>query len=460
MKKVKFLLVAMMIAFSAQMAAADQIDGLASTSGPAAPASLQDLYVNPGGLGDALLFGYYNARNSINLIRIVNTSTTTGVVGKMRFREGKLSEEVLDFLVCLSPGDQFTAWVVDPALFGLPNGPAMIVKGSNNDTGFLVGDSDTVTVPGGWSTASFKYSATGAASTVTMDDTKEGYFEFIATKGVNTGTTDFEGAHSAFAALISTSEQCSEFALAPNESQTNTPNSLMGEVYVFNFNTAYPSTFNYDATVLANFADEIDNVSTTSDRPLWSHADSGLNGVNYVLTKSSFYAMYDVQSYLQGATDFIVTFPTKKEILQSGLGANYFPHTNVMTPYACTQVEYHIYDDAEHRPTTETGFSPGRVQNDYLCYEVNYIKGGESSQTIFDTALNSATIANIGKAAGSVSFDFGWVEIDFVDGSTSATPDSTVSGIPAVGYEVQTWLGGALDGMSPMKYRVDVEGGQ
>ena len=444
-----FICVSLFVLASGGVMAA-QIDGMASSAGPAAPAGLQDLHVNPGGLGDALIFGYYNARNSLNLIRLVNTNTQDGVVGKLRFREGEYSEEVLDFLVCLSPGDQFTVWVVDPEIFGLGSGPALLIKGdaADNLTGFLVGDDDTITVPDqdSWDSVYFKYSATGAADTVSMDDTKEGYFEFIATKGIAAG------GHTGWPTVIGDSDACADFALnAQGENQTNTPNSLMGSVFMFNFNTFFGSTYAYDATALANFATTINNVGTTTDAPMWADATAGLNGVNYVLTKKDLYGMYDVQDYLAGATDYIVTFPTKHEIKSWGGTAIYFPHDDVMAGHNCTQISVKMFDDEEDQPSTETGFSPGKEQKDYLCCEVNYIGGGVDSAPIFDTALNFADITNIGKG----KFNIGWVNIQFLDGVTSASPDST-AGMPTVAYELQGYCDSYLSHMLPMKYDVEI----
>lgn len=437
------------LASSGVMAA--QIDGMVSSAGPLPSSSLQDLHVNPGGLGDALIFGYYNARHSVDMIRIVNTDPNNGVVGKLRFREGKKSEEVLDFLICLSPGDQFTAWIVDPELLGLPAGPALLIKGNaaDNPTGFLVGDSGTITVPdqNKWNSVYFRYSATGAASTVSMDDTKEGYFEFIATKGVNAG------GHSGWASIIPDSKACADFAMnSQGDTEMDTPNSLMGSVFIFNFNTAFPSTFAYDATALANFATTIPAVTTTTDAPLWKDATAGLRGVNYVLTKKDLYGMYDVQDYLVGATDYIVSFPTKHEIKAIGATDIYFPHDDIKAGYNCTQINVDLYDDNETQPSTETGFSPGKEQKDYLCYEVNYIGGGADSAPIFDTTLNLTSVTNIGKDP----FNIGWLKIGFVDGSTDATPDSA-SGMPCIGYELQSYFNGYLTHMLPMKYDVQIK---
>jgi hypothetical protein len=69
--------------------------------------------VNPNGLGEALIYPYYtvnptrtlNAYNS--LLSVVNTGDSVLSV-KVRFLEGKNSQEVLDFNLFLSPYDVWT----------------------------------------------------------------------------------------------------------------------------------------------------------------------------------------------------------------------------------------------------------------------------------------------------------------------------------------------------------------
>jgi len=63
-KAVLMTFAAMLIVFGASVSFALQIDGLVSgTDNPALPAGIQSS-INPGGLGDALLYGYYNVRGT------------------------------------------------------------------------------------------------------------------------------------------------------------------------------------------------------------------------------------------------------------------------------------------------------------------------------------------------------------------------------------------------------------
>ena len=93
-KAVLMVFAAMLLIAGAGIASANQVDGMASGTGPALPAGLT-VSVNPGGLGDGLIYGYYNTREALTFFRVVNTSTTDAV-SKRRFREQR-SAEILDF---------------------------------------------------------------------------------------------------------------------------------------------------------------------------------------------------------------------------------------------------------------------------------------------------------------------------------------------------------------------------
>ena len=85
--------------------------------------------VELGGLGDLLIYPYFNARGSrLTFVKVANVSDYT-VVAKVRLREGVESRELADFVVCLSPHDQFSFWIARPELFGYSSNTAVIVRG-------------------------------------------------------------------------------------------------------------------------------------------------------------------------------------------------------------------------------------------------------------------------------------------------------------------------------------------
>ena len=448
------LFVAMAI-FTFGVAQAAQIDGLVDGSGaPALPAGLT-MNVNPGGTGDALIYGYYNARGSFDYIKVVNTSTTQGVAAKVRFREGRNSNEVLDFAICLSPADQWTGWVLE----GSATGPATLVWWDNDtptapdpNGNNIVTDNLGVMVP-------FAYGATGAASSVTIDDTKEGYFEII-------GGSAWTDTHltSGLTRVVATPEECTTAALegiTDSTSNVQVPNTLMGNAYIFNIADG-AGTYAYNATPLADFANTPILISLASDSaPRLSDATdvnanaTGIDEVNYVLTKNQMYAIYDIQAILGNQTDIINTFPTKRlsiELLSANGPFNDDADISASTGAIidavdrCEAVTITIFDDAENSPESTTGFSPGETEELEKCDEVSLITIGSVASSLLDSNLVQFNLNNAG-------FELGWLIENFTGAGRSTEINGvTASGMPVIGYELQGVVDGYFTHMLPMKY--------
>ncbi len=456
MKKLTGILVALIAALGFSVAQAAQIDGMQTNSGPNLPTGL-DVYVNPGDLGDALIAGYYNARNAFTFIRLVNTSTTRGIAVKVRFREGKYSNEVLDFYVCLSAGDQWSAWVWGD---DDDNTPAHVV----------VWDDDTPTYPdfGSDNAEDMAYSATGAADCVTADMTKEGYFTVIAVSS----WADTPGANK----VVAEDDECGEvLGLTDVDGFTapalyDAPNTLTGSVVIYDLVDG-AAAYGYNMTALADFrpstsAPIVGVGLGLDDPPTFADAADGLDGVNYVLTKANLIAMYDIESSLDGQSDVIITFPTKTQTITAIGAQNPFNGTVdtdncswVSTDDAsCEQIAVTLWDDAEHHPTETHGFSPSKTPVLKLCNEVNYITMGESATSILNTDLLQFKL-------GESGYDIGWVNFDFTQHNvanrqiglpSAATPDAIAHGLPAVGYELGSFVQGYYGHMLPLRYTSDI----
>jgi len=463
--------VAMVTAFSFGMAQAEQIDGLQTNSGPALPPDL-DVFVNPGDIGDALIGGYYNARGSLDMISLVNTSTDTGVAVKVRFREGKYSNEVLDFFVCLSAGDRWTAWV-----FGDddPTNPAHL----------LVWDDDTPTYPdfGSDDMQDLKYSGTGAASCITADMTKEGYFTVIAVSS----WPDTPGVTK----VVETDEQCGEvlgladaasFVIGGNDEPdidalVDAGNYLVGTCVIYDV-VGGAAAYGYNMLALADFARApITNPSLGRDTsPLFQDCQDGLNGVNYVLTKDNLIALYDIESCLSGQSDIIITFPTKTQTIKAqgvenpfrGCDLSFDPDCTCSCTWdaddddcedPCEPVAVSLWDDEENSPECTQGFSPSTTSELELCNEVNYIVMGSSASALLDTDLLQFKIDTVG-------FDIGWVNFNFtthmaadrqISFPSAASPDAIANGLPVIGYELGSFVEGFYGHMLPLRYTSDID---
>lgn len=452
------VLVAMTV-FAFSIAQAAQTDGLANLAGPASPTNI---YVNPGSLGDALIYGYYNARGSFNYFRVVNTSTSFGVGVKLRFREGKNSNEVFDMFICLSAADQWSGWVLDDGATGTP---ASLIWYDNDTPTFPdpQGSTNNLATDNFLASQPFHYSATGAASSVTASDTKEGYFEII---GVS-AWADVPGTKT-----VRTPNACGETILGStivDESAftrpalVDVPNTLMGNSYIFNI-AAGQGTYAYNATALADFRNAI--VLTpglgTDDPPTLADATEGLIAVNYILTKAHELAIYDISDDLKGQTDIINTFPTKRLSIVNDPGSVNGPFNDAATVSTagvisdatarCETVSVRIWDDAENTPGSSLGFSPPPPsQSLQKCDEVSYMVVGLNADSLLTTGLKQFNINDNG-------FQLGWVDIDFTTiANRTTTVTNTTTGLPVISYELQGLVDGFFTHMLPLRYTTQIQ---
>lgn len=132
-------------------------------SGMAIAPSAQAVSVNDAGAtGQVLVFPYYNVNNGfITSFNITNTTGNYKAV-KIRFRESKTSNDVLDFNVYMSPNDIWTMGLSADADGGVR----------------LTSDDKTCTHPA-FPAGGVAFRGAGIYDSVTNDDEREGYLEVI-----------------------------------------------------------------------------------------------------------------------------------------------------------------------------------------------------------------------------------------------------------------------------------------
>jgi hypothetical protein len=517
LKKTFFaVLVALLVAFSAGTPMAmnwvnnlsdGQIDGMTTSVGgvftpfPAVAIPLPDPgagamteYVNPGGLGDALIYGYFNVRNGANLFNIVNTSPITATKVRVRFREGNRSAEILDFNVCLSAGDRWTALIV-----GDDQGPGTLYSM----------DDDTVTYPaipaGG---VDFKFAPENPSSWVNADETLEGYFEVISTIAFD--ETQIPSAMHAWneascrggatlSDFLDTTEGPCDFepTFTCGVRYAVTTNDIMGANFIVPLDTL--ESYGYNATAIADCTTAFTiDAPVTNDVPSFRQCNDnffmgstgvGINtalvdGTDYALTKADIYAAWDNRPDWGAETEIVITFPTMhfhqgNPLYATGLfdwdneracDTDNYPRfqPDITQPNPSYRPEIvtdvTIWNDEEDYPSSPGGFSPSTsTANFVLCNEVNVI--GIGSSEILSSDLRSTILP-----AGSWTNDqlLGWVVFDFEDALNNlgeanhftdianATTTWTTLGLPAVSYVLDSIADGAFDFMRPAAYDTDV----
>lgn len=471
------LFVAVCVFAATGMAQAVQVDGMRSGFGGGTnvplPTTLH-VHVNPGGLGDALIYGYFNGRSNISLFRVVNTSTMTGISAKVRFREGRNSNEILDFYICLSAGDQWTAYVTDGGSTGVASMTSL--------------DTDTPTYPStAGLTVPFRSGSTGAATIVSTEDTKEGYLEIIANQSWPDPNTS-SGGHTK---AVATSADCGTMVLTgavpgiPAASVVDAPNELTGNMMIINTSSA-KGMYSYNATALADFTNlKFLGQMGTDSIPTLADGIDGINGVNYALTKAFEYATYLNISASGVGTTIIHSFPTRRlSIIDSGnIGVSASTCAATATdcngPFAdamyidslaagqtfnsCEDIAYQVFDDKETYTGTTTLFSPSTTPSNSLCNEVNVNTVGLSTSSAVNTKLRDSN--------GDIdsSYQFGWVKMTYdsgtaygVDVTATCFPTNhtaicpvggrVTSGLPVISYELQNVTNGAWSHMLPLRY--------
>ncbi len=86
--------------------------GVAAIVGSLSGVASAAMNVNENGIGHINVLPYYSVQEgNATLISITNTDTTNGKAVKVRFRGAKMSDDVFDFQIFLSPGDVWTGAV-------------------------------------------------------------------------------------------------------------------------------------------------------------------------------------------------------------------------------------------------------------------------------------------------------------------------------------------------------------
>ncbi len=450
LRKAVFVILAVaLIVFSVGTANAYIVDGMNSGTTP---------FVNPGGLGDGLYYGYFNVRGNLNLFNVINTSSTDGVKVRIVFREGKDSNEILDFSICLSRGDVWTAYLADDGTAGHIYGGV---------------DTDTITAPDVTSSGQqFKYGASNSnkhidGTSISADDTREGYFEIISLSAIpnydkNASSTSACVVGGSVANCIRSATDCANWGATLSSNTPDPANVIMGNNAIFELATL--GTYSYNAVAFANALLATADPGPGSELSIISSMSSGCDVTDQILNKEKILSPYDIMSSLGGETELIVLFPTRKACHGSSTASTTFPSSGYKdqffdcTKHAdtsnqtkctayCTKISVDVWDDKEHKLNV-LDFSPGGSV--CLPYELNVIKVGGSA--IWNSTLASSF--SVG------SYTLGWIGINMGSGVSSthagAYSGMLSSGLSAIAYTTQSFLGSAATYMVPAMYTANI----
>jgi len=441
---------------------------LAGLGAIGATGAVEAVNLNPDGLGQVLIYPYYTVRSNgsgfaYNTLLSVVNSTGSAKAVKVRFLEGKNSQEVLDFNLFLSGHDVWTAAITSNALGG--------ASVSSSDKSCILPSQLAAT---GQPFVNFLYATDGADAT--LDRTREGYVEIIEmgiypdNSTTSIAVTHVGGVPPGCAGGVTDSTVLND-TLASSESLTLS-GGLFGAVTLIN--VLEGSAYSQNATALDQFKDfgsiyfnagdpkpTLNNVSPATSVVVakgsavitaWSTA-TPIDAVSAVLMHDSVINEYVTEPSILANTDWVVTMPTKNRYVSVGTGAALPPFQKNFdgTKGACDDVTVTTWDREELKPSTPGGFSPpqpGKKSN--LCWEANVITflpvgvlGSTNNKLVGGIGLNNqingwaqlAFVYSGAKLIGGLT-----TTVDLLNGGTTSFPvDATYAGLPVVGFAVQAY---------------------
>ncbi len=459
--------------------------------------------INPDGLGQVLIYPYYTVRNGNNtLISVVNTTSDAKSV-KVRFLEALNSTEVLDFNLYLSGFDVWTAAIT----IDEDTGGGLLSTGDTSCTvPYIFGDFGGQQV--------FLTNAT--ADDGGPDDearTAAGYVEMIE-MGVLTDAD--EDSATAATHVAGVPEDCGQLVdawteiLVPGDDDPNNywiadptidhdppSGGLFGGGTIVNPDDG--KMFTYNATSIDNFSTVqlhtnpgflepslldaqgnsvvFQSGSATPISSSWSSSGGGaLDGilaVNAILTHDTIMNEYVIKGNANAASEWVVTFPTKRPHVQPVLDADGDPINEAIAPFtelwdgngACEEASPTRWDREEgpgpETPPTEV--RPPRVSplpDDppdeeappfEICFEANVVRFTDLEEDTPDyTEILGAPLDNGTTNQGYVNFDTGgltegWARFGFEQLSLPDDSDRVYVGLPTVGFWVNTFSRGELE---------------
>ncbi|MDR0247599.1 MAG: hypothetical protein LBI16_04300 [Burkholderiales bacterium] len=482
----------------------------------------QAVALNPDGLGQVLIYPYYTVRanadgNAYDSLLTVINAKNVGKAVRVRFREGKAGKTVLDFNLYLSPKDVWTA-----AITQTPDSTGAMIRTWDTSCTNPSIPADGATF---WSYLFSGANADGEDATV--DRTKEGYVEMIEMAEIAAGSpTERAIAHAVGG--IWKPRDCSAIQ-EHGSSYTNTQppfagdlrtpaGGLFGNMTLINVNTA--RAVGYDAVALSGFykggdawghfggarvldtlwfpfGRENPNLSmafpatsmvfddgvgivesawTGSD---WVHEaggiaphrsvfEPGLDAVSSVLMRSSIINEFNNNEVYVGATDWVITVPTKNLYFDRGDNGR---GDNSLKPRRLFQREFRkggavddveraiIYDREERGMDLDCqwdGLPPANCdQRPHFPWTVNALQFRNSN------SMDRAVFHSVNRLVMPLPYSEGWAQIDIGRGVahpastygdhtlTADTPSGRkFTGLPVVGFAATLYNNAGVDGGS------------
>lgn len=452
------------------------------------------------GMGQALIFPYYTANASrgdaFNTYLSIVNHTAQAKALRVRFREGRASQPVLDFNLFLAPNDVWSGAIVPTA-----SGAQLLASDSScTDPVFVLGSSSPASLS--FTTAAFTDGAGTDSGRV-----REGFVEVLEMAEL-TGASATAATHNA----TGLPANCALLRGNAAPSVQAPAGGLSGTLTLINVASGMDFTVNAEA--LAGLASrpyfrlpddgypdfnaaEIDAVSEVSAdgqawRSRWSRA---ADAVSAVLIRTASMGEFVLDANTRSLTDFVMTFPTRHFYTgATGSLAPFAPAISAPTwcrSLAIGNTPAHYFNREGHGALIAVGASSGLPSPEgILC-------GSAVVFSLWNGAAHNPAASNISQVLGSTNLGYwgtglripedvsnGWIRVtppasSFMDslGSSmrwpSGSADAPVAGahrymgLPLVGFTLRTFRNDAVScqsgtcqgnygGAFPLKYQRSV----
>ena len=433
------------------------------------------VYVNPDGLGNALVYPYYTTRGgNVTLVSVVNTANVAKVV-KVRFLEGKNSQEVLDFNLFLSPKDVWTGGIA-PATLAADFGLVTPALGGSALSTFDRSCTNPSVYSRGASGVAFRNNQfladKGAGFDNTgLDRTNEGYVEVLEMADIITSSALYADVKHTSANSFTPACKLvggSNVLANVNTYLTNPTGGLFGSGSIIN--PAAGTNSGYDAVAFADWNNSvsftqsgdtsprlIDGSSTTSVVTIGSnvYVSNWASGRDAVTASIMHDKVMNEYSYLDTGTvgtDWVMTMPTKRFFV-NGVSSAIRPFQNIWNKQT-SRDDFNVadFDREEYSATSTTNddFSPRPVGEAAdctaqpsnqgnsllsvqasLCYEANVLGFGKivASPASQSNVLASKNFFNLVTAVqnqgkpitGGTNTEGGWATLTFPPGGAAGS---------------------------------------
>ncbi|MBS0582302.1 MAG: hypothetical protein JSS42_04290 [Proteobacteria bacterium] len=437
--------------------------------GLCAPAAMA-MYLNPNGLGQALVYPYYTVNGGYNTFITLTNATDIGKAVKVRLLEGYDGRDVLDFNLYLSPHD-YWAGVLVPTT----GGGAALFSTDNSCAVPMLPTTAATALP--LTTKSFDGSAVQGrdGGPVDVARTREGHVEIIE-MGTVTGATlkaithGVDGIPSDCPSLVGAWGSAGAWAADSTQDIGPPTGGLSGNGMILD--VAKGTAFSYAADAIALFYKKGDrgehsapdaltpNLASGTSLSANIFADDGPLSLTYARPIDAVSALFmadRIQSeYWTGggtgaASDWVVTYPTKRFYVDP-----YWAATSALRPFdakfsdanggtAPSTFNPSVYDREEQSPVAFCPFGG--------CPKVAYSLDFDTqivavNQTGTPTAVLASALGTK-NAIAPPNFANGWGLLDLGTSPNHvlvASDGSVLSGQPVIGLWVTQLINGNVDG--------------